>query len=241
MHKYLQSLTNLFAQHADLDTAEPMKQYLRQKFPFLGIKAPQRRELEKIFFAEHGLPDVAALEEICRQLWDLPEREYQYIAMDVLNRRQKQLTPAHVELIEHLIVTKSWWDTVDGLASRQIGRLFIRYPDIRDDHINRWRTSDNIWLRRTTLLFQFPCKANTDEELLFQLIEENLGSEEFFIQKAIGWALREYSKSNPQSVINFVIRTKLPRLSHNEALKWLNNKGLIDYTWRTYYDHSINA
>lgn len=234
MHSYLQALTNLFARHADPATAEPMRQYMRQQFDFLGLKAPQRRALQKSFFAEHGLPPFADLETICRQLWGLPAREYQLTAMDFLDRYQKQLTPAHVELVEHLIITKSWWDTVDGLAARQIGRIFIRYPEIRDGHIGRWRTSDNIWLRRTTLLFQFPCKDNTDEELLFDLILENRDSDEFFIQKAIGWALREYSKSKPQSVINFVIRTDLPTLSKREALKWLDNKGLIDYTWRTH-------
>jgi 3-methyladenine DNA glycosylase AlkD len=104
----------------------------------------------------------------------------------------------------------------------------MRYPEIRDEHIGRWRKSDNIWLRRTTLLFQFPNKKNTDEALLFALINENLDSKEFFIQKAIGWALREYSKSNADAVINFVAHTKLPSLSHREALKGLQNQELLN-------------
>ncbi|MFZ0545545.1 MAG: DNA alkylation repair protein [Candidatus Promineifilaceae bacterium] len=232
MHAYLIPLTEIFQQHADPETAEPMKQYMRNKFEFLGIKSPQRRALQKTFIAEHGLPPMDDLDEIIRQLWDLPEREYQYAAIDLIDRRHKKLTPEHVPLLEYLILTKSWWDTVDSISDRQIGKLFMRYPDIRDDYIGRWRKSDNIWLRRTTLLFQFPYKKDTDESLLFELIRENLDSKEFFIQKAIGWALREYSKSNAESVITFVARTELPPLSHREALKWLKNKGVIDSTPR---------
>ena len=228
MHPYLTPLVDLFESHANLETAAPMKQYMRDKFEFLGLKSPQRKAHQKSFIAEHGLPPIGDLDQIIRQLWTLPQREYQYTAMGFLDRHQKKLTPAHVPLIEYLILTKSWWDTVDWLSSHQVGQLFIRYPNIRDEHIGRWRQSDNIWLRRTTLLFQFPCKANTDENLLFDLIRENLDSDEFFIQKAIGWALREYSKSNAESVTNFVAQTKLPPLSRREALKWLQNQGLLD-------------
>ena len=224
MHPYLQQLIELFEQNANPETAAPMKKYMRNQFEFLGIKTPQRRELVKTFIAEQSLPPMDNLGEIIRQLWELPEREYQYTAIGLLDRYQKKLTPDHVPLLEHLIVTKSWWDTVDGLAGNQVGRLFMSYPKIRDEHIGRWRNSDNFWLRRTTILFQLGYKANTDNALLFDLIRENLDSSEFFIQKAIGWALREYSKSNAQSVINFVAQTDLPPLSHREALKWLKNK-----------------
>ncbi len=234
MHPYLLPLKELFDQNADPETAAPMKQYMRQQFDYLGLKTPQRRALLKSFLAQYSLPPTSELEEIIRQLWAMPEREFQYAAMDILDRRQKKLTPDHVPLIQHLILTKSWWDTVDLLATHQIGRLFIKHPEIRDQHISRWRTSDNIWLRRTTLLFQFPCKANTDEALLFSLIEENRDSEEFFIQKAMGWALREYSKVNAQAVINLVIRTDLPKLTEREALKWLHKNGYIDYSMKTH-------
>lgn len=227
MHPYLQPLRELFEQNADPKTAAPMKKYMRDQFDFLGLKSPQRKQLQKTFIAQHGPPPIAGLDQITRDLWNLPQREYQYTAMDFLDRLQKKLAPAHIPLLEHLITTNSWWDTVDGLAARQVGKLFIKYPEIRDEHIGRWRTSDNIWLRRTTLLFQFPCKKNTDESLLFALINENLNSGEFFIQKAIGWALREYSKSNPQSVTNFVAQTNLPPLSHREALKWLKNQATV--------------
>jgi 3-methyladenine DNA glycosylase AlkD len=159
-------------------------------------------------------------------MWALPEREYQYTAIGLLQGCQKKLVPGHVPLLEYLIVNKSWWDTVDGLAAHQVGRLFTAFPHIRDEHIGRWRRSDNIWLRRTAILFQLDYKAQTDEALLFDIIRENLDSKEFFIQKAIGWVLREYSKTNAESVVKFVNHTALPPLSHREALKWLKNQAL---------------
>ena len=128
---------------------------------------------------------------------------------------------------QKLITTESWWDTVDGLAANQVGGVIARFPKIRDEHIGRWWQQENFWLRRTTLLFQLRYKDKTDEDLLFALIGENLTDKEFFIQKAIGWSLREYSKSNPTAVQQFVATTELSPLAHREALKWMKNKGRI--------------
>jgi 3-methyladenine DNA glycosylase AlkD len=144
--------------------------------------------------------------------------------MDLLDRMCREVTPEFVPLFEHLVTTKSWWDTVDGLASHAVGNLFQRFPEIRDEHINRWRKSDDFWLRRVTLLFQLSYKTELDEALLFSLILENKESDEFFIQKAIGWVLREYSKTNATAVTNFVNNQQLAPLSQREALKWLNRK-----------------
>jgi 3-methyladenine DNA glycosylase AlkD len=102
-----------------------------------------------------------------------------------------------------------------------------RFPEVRDEHIGRWRRQENFWLRRTTLLFQLRYKEQTDADLLYALINENLGDSEFFIQKAIGWALREYSKSDPLAVQQFVANSELSGLAHREALKWMKNKGII--------------
>ena len=223
MHPYLIPLKKLLGQQANPEAAGPMKKYMRDRFEFLGLKSPRRRELLKAFVAEYGLPPVEGLDEIMRELWAWPQREYQYTALDLLDRRQKKLTPDDVGLLEDLIVTKSWWDTVDLLATHGVGRLFALYPEIRDEPIGRWRASDDFWLRRTTLLFQLSYKNETDEELLYALIRENLESKEFFIQKAIGWALREYSKTNGASVQAFVAGTDLAPLSKREALKWLNS------------------
>ena len=221
MHKYLLPLTFSFEQSADPDNAGPMEKYMRNQFSFLGIKSPAQKSLVRQFVAENGLPALADLESICHDLWALPAREYQYAGMDLLHRMRRKLTPNFVPLVEYLITTKSWWDTVDGLASHAVGGLFERFPAIRDQHISRWRKADDFWLRRTTLLFQLRYKDKTDEALLFSLVLENKDSKEFFIQKAIGWALREYSKTNGTAVETFVSSHQLAPLSRREALKWL--------------------
>jgi 3-methyladenine DNA glycosylase AlkD len=227
MTPYLHNLKALFAQQARPDQAGPMKQYMRNQFEFLGIKGPAQKALAKQFIAENGLPDLAQLDDIVRELWSWPEREYHYMALTFLDRHQNQLTPKDVPLLEYLITTKSWWDTVDSLASHSVGKLLSQYPSSRQTVIDSWRESENIWLRRTTLLFQLGYKAQTDEALLFCLIEQNKDSKEFFLQKAIGWALREYSKTAPEAVKIFVAETALAPLSRREALKWLKAKGKL--------------
>lgn len=186
-----------------------------------------QKALIKQFIAENGLPDRTQLDSIVRELWGWPEREYHYIALTFLDRYQQQLTPQDVPLLEYLITTKSWWDTVDSLASHNVGKLLRQYPSSREVVIDAWRESDNIWLRRTTLLFQLGYKAQTDAALLFSLVDQNKDSKEFFIQKAIGWALREYSKTAPEAVQGFVSTASLAPLSQREALKWLKAKGQL--------------
>lgn len=221
MHAYSYALQTVLIQHANPDQAGSMQAYMRDQFPFLGIKTPARSALLKEFIAAQGLPSLADLAVILRDLWQMPQREYQYSALTLLDKQQKRLPPDFIGVLEYLIVTKSWWDTVDLLAGHAVATQFARYQQVRDETIARWRISDNFWLRRTTLLFQLHYKANTDEELLFSLIRENLDSKEFFIQKAIGWALREYSKTAATAVQDFVAATSLAPLSEREALKWL--------------------
>lgn len=229
MNAYLQSLKKLFEQQANPENAGPMSQYMRNQFPFLGIKSPQQKALFKQFVSTYGLPDAVQIEFLVRELWAWPEREYQYVALSFLSRLKKHLTPEVLPLLEHIIITKSWWDTVDAIASHNVGSLLLRYPEIRDEALAPWRISDNIWLRRTALLFQLGYNAETtDEPLLFEIVLENTESKEFFIQKAIGWALREHSKLRPQAVQAFVAKNNLAPLSRREALKWMKAKGLIE-------------
>lgn len=224
MDAYLQTLKTLFEQHANVENSVPMKKYMRNQFEFLGIKSPKQKTLVKQFVVENGLPELSQVDNLIRELWSWPEREYQYVALALLDRLQKRLMPDSASLLENLITTKSWWDTVDPIAIHNVGKLLKQYPEIRDLVLIPWRTSENFWLRRTTLLFQLGYKAATDEALLFALIEENRESTEFFIQKAMGWALREYSKTSPRAVQIFVANTELPSLSQREALKWMKSK-----------------
>ena len=222
MHKYVINLKSHFEKHADPSQAGPMKKYMRGQFEYLGIKTPQSVALRKVFFAEHGLPEITELDEILRNLWALPHREFQYVAVGLLGGLEKQLPADFIDTIEYLIVTKSWWDTVDSIAAGTVGAHFKRYPAVKKKALAKWRKSKNMWLRRTTILFQLGYKKETDFDLLCEIIEENLGSDEFFINKAIGWALRQYAYTDPKAVKKFVNTTKeLHPLSRREAVKHL--------------------
>ncbi len=224
MHPYARSIQRLLATHAHPDKAAPMKRYMRNQFEYLGVALPELTALMNEQQRLHGLPAPADLDAILRDLWALPAREYQYAANSLLYRLQAELPPDLAETIEYLIVTKSWWDTVDSIATGPLGVHFKRYPAVRRKYLARWRKSDNIWLRRSTILFQLNYKSDTDFPLLCSIICENLGSKEFFINKAIGWALRQYTRTDPDAVRRFVAETPLHPLSAREALKWLERR-----------------
>lgn len=220
MHPYTLSLKTLFEQNANPAQAGPMKKYMRDQFEYLGIKSPQNAILMRDFIKEQGLPQLDQLDLVSSELWSLPQREFQYAAMTLIGKLEKQLEPEFITTIEYLITDKSWWDTVDLLASHAIGSQFKRFPKVKEKYLKKWRKSDNFWLRRTTLLFQLGYKKETDFDLLCEIVRENLGSDEFFINKAIGWALRQYAHTNPVPVKKFVKATReLHPLSRREALK----------------------
>lgn len=225
MHPYAKSIQARFAAHADPAQAGPMKRYMRDQFEYLGIKSPQFKELLKAHLAEHGLPPVSELDVIARDLWALPEREFQYAASSLIGRLEKTLPEDFIETFEYLLVTKSWWDTVDTLSGGPLGVHFRRHPKVRKKYLAKWRKSENFWLRRACILFQLDYKQDTDFDLLCEIIRENLGSKEFFINKAIGWALRQYTRVDPQAVRDFVAATPLSPLSAREAVKWLEKRG----------------
>jgi len=224
MPTYVKALQTLYQTRSDPDAAAPMKTYMRNQFPFLGIKSPEQRVLLREHISQHGLPAIENLAGVLLDLWALPEREFQYAALGILGRFDHKLPPGFINTIETLLTTKSWWDTVDSLAAHTVGNHFKQYPEVRERILPRWRASENFWLRRTCILFQNKYKTETDFNLLKAIIHENLGSKEFFINKAIGWALREYTRLDPEGVRAFVAATPLAPLSAREALKWLNRQ-----------------
>lgn len=223
MHAYARSLKELFEKNANPVNAAPMKKYMRDQFEYLGIKSPQFKVLLSEHIKQNGLPPIADLDVIVRELWSLPQREFQYLATSLIGKMEKQLGEGFIITLEHLITHKSWWDTVDTLAGHPVGVMFKRFPKVKAKYLKKWRKSESFWLRRTTLLFQLGYKTETDFDLLCDLVRENLGSDEFFINKAIGWALRQYAWTNPTAVKKFVKSTKeLHPLSRREALKNLS-------------------
>lgn len=200
-----------------------MAAYMRNQFPFLGIQTPERNALLKAFVRKHGKPeDEATLERVVNLLWEAPEREFQNVAMSLLDARGKRTEASRIVLLEALIMKKSWWDTVDFLAGNAAGKYLIHYPEHIASYPDRWIQSDHLWLRRSALLYQLSYKDKTDEARLFSYIRSCAHEQEFFIAKAIGWALRQYAKVNADAVIAFVDKEPLQPLSKREALKNLS-------------------
>jgi 3-methyladenine DNA glycosylase AlkD len=198
-----------------------MKKYMRDQFEYLGIKSPQFKVLMKEFVDQNGLPALKDLDTVLRELWVLPQREFQYTAVGFLGRSEKELPAKFIRTMEYLLVTKSWWDTVDTISGGTLGFHFRRFPEVRAKYLAKWRASDNFWLRRACILFQLNYKKETDFDLLCAIICENLNSREFFINKAIGWSLRQYARTDPKAVKKFVNTTPLHPLSRREAMKHL--------------------
>ena len=219
MNNYLESVERAFSANADNDIARKQASYMRDQFSFFGLKSPVRRELARPFLAKANLPSKEELDTIVKTLWQKPERELQYFAMELCAKYLRKAEHADIELFEFMVVTKSWWDTVDFIASTLIGNYFKNFPNEIAPKVDDWLVSGDIWLQRSAILFQLKYKDQTNEELLAEVIRTMLGSQEFFINKAIGWALREYSKFNPEWVANFADKAKLSGLSRREALR----------------------
>ncbi|WP_338059410.1 DNA alkylation repair protein [Bacillus coahuilensis] len=219
MRRYAADLVMFFREHENRELAGPMEAYMRNHFPFLGIKTPERKQLLREYIQMKGKPQQEDLEELVTTLWSQPEREFQYIALTFMDKLIKQASPNFLQVIEELIGTKSWWDTIDHLASNTVGVMYTLYPEETERYIQKWIVSENIWYNRIAILYQLKYKENTDETKLYEFINQHKDSSEFFIQKAIGWALREYSKTNPKSVKDFIEQTDLAPLSRREGLK----------------------
>jgi len=226
MHEYLRPLRESFGKAANAADAVSMKKYMLNQFEFFGIRSDQQKEIRKRFFKEFGLPDLTMLPEIIPWLWREPEREFQYFGIELTERLFKKPGANSIDIIEFMILNKSWWDTVDWVASHHAGTFFRKFPGQVKPRTGAWMDSGNMWLQRSALLFQLKYKAATDQELLFEYIQMLQDNKEFFIRKAIGWALREYSKTVPDNVIKFVENTRLSGLSRREALKWIERKNL---------------
>jgi 3-methyladenine DNA glycosylase AlkD len=160
--------------------------------------------------------------------WKRPEREYQYVACGYLRRHVVRCSPAFIETAERLILTKSWWDTIDELSQNVVGPLVADHGELRTT-MDRWIDADDVWLARSAILHQNRFKTRTDSNLLFSYCLHRAADREFFIRKAIGWALREYSKTDADAVIEFVRANgaALSGLTKTEALKWLRRQGRV--------------
>lgn len=219
-YMWVKALQQRLSARSNATEAAAMEAYMKNKVIFFGIKAGPRREILKEHLDLNGMP-VPFESDLFKQLWADPHREMQHCGLDIMRRQAKKIKLEDIGLIEELICTKSWWDTVDGLATWVCGPYFMHYPDQRDPILDRWAISENMWLRRAAIIHQIGYKKKTDAGRLFRYIGLNLGSKEFFINKAIGWALRSYADVAPAEVIRFADATPLAALSRREALRKL--------------------
>ena len=207
-------------QHKNEEQAQKMSKYMLNKFEYIGIKTPERRKIFKNFFKEYKNEEKIDWEFV-NKCWENEYREFQYVGADYLKNMKDKLTIDDIPKFKRLILEKSWWDTIDNL-DMTIGALALK-----DSNVNKilleWSLDENIWLRRIAIDHQLLRKDKTNTELLSKILKNNLGQTEFFINKAIGWALRDYSKTNPEWVRNFIEenRENMAKLSIKEASKYL--------------------
>ncbi|MFJ3673171.1 DNA alkylation repair protein [Streptomyces sp. NPDC090106] len=216
----LERLTAEYGAAADPARAAPMRAYMKDVAPFLGLTAPVRRTLSRTVLAGTPRPDERDCTAVALRCWRLPEREYQYFAVDLLRRHARVLSSGFLPVARHLVSTVPWWDTVDLLAAHVVGALVEADPALKTD-MDVWIGDDDLWIARTALLHQLRSKDRTDTERLFAYCVRQSGHPDFFIRKAIGWALREYAKTDPEAVREFLAREKgrFAPLSVREALK----------------------
>ncbi len=189
---------------ADPEKAQWMKEYLKNQFDFIGVASPERKIIVRFLWKEYKNEIVKNWRELYQILWDAEAREYQYVAMDLMTKTKRELQKEDLVLIEHWICQKSWWDTVDSLASNMAGKYFEKFQNQIEHIIPEWMFSKNMWLNRSAIIFQLKYKEKTDFELMKENILHHIDSKEFFINKASGWALRQYSKFNPHAVREFI-------------------------------------
>lgn len=213
-------LENSFRANANRELALPMENYMKNNFSFLGIKTDERRALMMKAYTINKEEANANYREICWELFNKKEREFHICAIDLLQKEiKRKYVLEDIILIEKLLVTNSWWDSVDTIAKYLLGGYLVQFPGEINKVIERFSNSENMWLNRSALLFQLSYKEKTDFDLLKSECNKHKNSNEFFIQKAIGWALRDYSRFNPQGVMEFVKSINLKPLSQREAIR----------------------
>ncbi|MFF3615855.1 DNA alkylation repair protein [Streptomyces sp. NPDC002580] len=216
----LERLTAVYPTGADARRATSMRAYMKDIAPFLGLATPERRALSRTVLLGTARPAESDCAAIALRCWELPEREYRYFAVDYLRRHVRCLSSGFLPTARRLVATDPWWDTVDALAAHVVGGLVAADPKLRAD-MDVWIEDDDLWVARTALLHQLRHKDATDTGRLFAYCVRRSDHPDFFVRKAIGWCLREYAKTDPRAVRDFVAAEgeRLAPLSVREALK----------------------
>ena len=215
---WIAQLAIKYTEVVNIERAYSMAAYMKNKFDFYGIPAPQRKQIFKEHWGLYPLK-TSDINEVTQKLWQVPQREMHYNAMDLLSKRKNKFALEDLEVLEHLIIKNSWWDSVDYLAGTLLGAYFKKFPQQIYPTVERWENGKNLWLHRSAIIFQLKYREDTDIDLLFYLCARFAPHKDFFIRKAIGWALRSVYPYKKDAVVKFVQEQPLSPLSKREALK----------------------
>jgi 3-methyladenine DNA glycosylase AlkD len=228
VRRLVASVRRSLRERADPEKAEPMRAYMKSDMPFLGVQTPERRSACRAVFKGLPLERFEQWRDAVLVLWrDARFREERYAAIELTGHRlyDRFQTLDALPIYAEIVVTGAWWDYVDVVAGNRLDRLLRRYPRPIKSEMRRWSRCDDLWKRRSAILCQLSLKEQTDLKLLYDCVRPAMASREFFLRKAIGWALREYAKTDPGEVRRFVAahETELSSLSKREALKNLQD------------------
>lgn len=221
MSPWLEQLKIALEAKSNKENAYWMTKYMRNQFQFLGVKKPEQMEVFKQLFKSYPFPQNYL--EIPNEMLDLPQHEFHYLAMVLVQKLKKDWDENVLDWVEKTVLRYPWWDVTDVLAPKILGPYFLKYPEQKSKYLDRWMASNNFWLQRMCIIYSLDYKQQTITEELQEIILPLASSKEFFIQKAIGWVLRQYARTNPNWVLQFVQNNSLPALSKREALKHLKS------------------
>ena len=231
--RLIAAVTRALEDNADPAKAPQMRAYMKSEMPYLGVHTPQRRVLCRDAFAEFPLSTFEDWQRTVLRMWrEASYREQRYAAIGLASypSYREYLAMKALPMFEEMITTGAWWDYVDGIATGPIAEILQRSPKGMSRRMRAWANSDDIWKRRTSIISQLGFKDRTDLDLLYDCIEPSMEEKEFFLRKGIGWALREYAKTDPHEVIRYVTgnSARLSPLSRREALRNVVKAGLLD-------------
>tara|TARA_B100000963_G_C22472178_1_gene600669 strand:- start:231 stop:908 length:678 start_codon:yes stop_codon:yes gene_type:complete len=217
----VKSIEKEFISYSNPLIAKKQEKYMKNNFRFFGLTASGRRKIQNPFVKSILNFDEEKFNEFIIILWNKEHRDFQYFSQELVYSNHYNFKCKDINIFEYMIINKSWWDTIDFISPKILGKYFEIYPKKIEKTIQKWLNSNNIWLQRSCLLFQLKYKNKLNKLLLEKIINSLRNSNEFFINKAIGWILREYGKTNKNWVINFIKETELNKLSVREGLKYL--------------------
>lgn len=217
--EYYHAVRDTFRARGNPETAQGQMAYMRHQFEYFGLKMPAWTAITKAMLSREAVPEGDRLQDLIRLCFADEHREMQYFGLECAQRSLKKQAPEFIDFLEELVCTKSWWDTVDWIA-KLVGMHFKRYPELIQPVTARWMDSGHLWLQRVCLIFQLTYKEKTDAGLLFGYVRRVAHSKEFFLQKGAGWALRQYSRTNPEAVWQFLAENNVAPLTRREGSKY---------------------